>query len=70
MLLGGGPKARLFCYLAQELLGSMSNTKPIENEITDLIANDFLAHDELNDYDLVRVKLTSGGRFLTLQVMA
>src|ERR1700721_332220 len=48
----------------------MSNTKAIESEITDLIAEDFAAHQELVDYDLVRVKLTSGGRFLTLQVMA
>jgi len=44
----------------------MTTTKAIEHQVTDLIADDLAAMD----YELVRVQLTPGGRFLTLQVMA
>jgi ribosome maturation factor RimP len=44
----------------------MTDTKIIENQITDLIARELAAME----YELVRVKLTPGGRYLTLQIMA
>jgi len=44
----------------------MTNTKDIEQQVTGLIASDLAAMD----YELVRVQLTPGGRYLILQVMA
>ncbi len=44
----------------------MSNIKAIESTVTDLVAEEFAAMD----YELVRVKLTPGGRYMTLQIMA
>lgn len=44
----------------------MMNIKELEKKVTDLITNDLTAMN----YELVRVQLTPGGRYLTLQVMA
>lgn len=45
---------------------TMMNTRDIEQKVSDLIAADL----EAMQYELVRVQLTPGGRYLTLQVMA
>jgi ribosome maturation factor RimP len=45
---------------------AMTTMKPIENKIADLIADDL----STAGYELVRVMLTPGGRYMTLQVMA
>lgn len=42
------------------------NARPIEDKVSALIAEDLAAMG----YELVRVQLLSGGRFLTLQIMA
>jgi ribosome maturation factor RimP len=44
----------------------MTNIKEIEKKVTDLIAGELAAMN----YELVRVQLTPGGRYLNLQVMA
>jgi len=44
----------------------MGKPKAVETKITDLIAPDLLAMG----YELVRIQLTGGGRYATLQVMA
>jgi ribosome maturation factor RimP len=44
----------------------MTSTREIEGTVTDLVAKDIAAMG----YELVRVQLTPGGRYLTLQVMA
>ena len=44
----------------------MPQTTAIESRVNDLIAGELAALD----YELVRVQLTPGGRFMTLQVMA
>jgi ribosome maturation factor RimP len=44
----------------------MKNAKAIEDKITDLVTGDLAAMG----YELVRVQMTSGGRYATLQVMA
>src|SRR5262249_20639734 len=44
----------------------MSNSKEIEAKVSNLIAEELAAAG----YELVRVQLTSGGRVVTLQVMA
>lgn len=44
----------------------MTNTKSIESTVADLVASDLAAMK----YELVRVQLMPGGRYLTLQVMA
>src|ERR1700733_3615351 len=44
----------------------MLNTRDIKKKVADLIGADL----EAMQYELVRVQLTPGGRYLTLQVMA
>lgn len=44
----------------------MANTKELEKTVTDLIGGELAAMG----YDLVRVQVSPGGRYLTLQVMA
>ncbi len=44
----------------------MANTKELEKTVTDLIGGELAAMG----YDLVRVSISPGGRYLTLQVMA
>jgi ribosome maturation factor RimP len=63
--MGWAKKARLFCY-PKHLQAAMANTKALETKVTELIADELTAIG----YELVRVKLTSGGRYLTAQVMA
>ena len=64
-MLGVGQKPAFFITRAFGKTG-MPHTKAIESKVEDLIAETLAAMH----YELVRVQLTPGGRYITLQVMA
>jgi len=61
-----GQKPAFFVTPPVSGVQAMTNTKELEKQVSDLIGADL----GTMGYDLVRVQLTPGGRYFTLQVMA
>lgn len=55
-----------FCVVEQKMMQAKEKTKELEIQVNGMIASDLVALG----YDLVRVELLGGGRYLTVQVMA